>query len=70
MEEVCVRVLQAFALFCGMGIMNTQVYERAVKAMARQRVALDVLSYHAMASPLDVQRYIVRSLLPPEYCRT
>lgn len=29
--------MQAFAIFCGMGIHNTQMYEKVVRAMAKQR---------------------------------
>lgn len=43
---------QAFAIFCGMGIQNTQMYEKAMKAIAKTRVTIDVLSYHATA-PLE-----------------
>ena len=42
-----------------MGIHNTQMYEKAVRAMAKQRVALDVLSYHAAAPQEDVDRFKV-----------
>jgi hypothetical protein len=41
--------LQAFAIFCGMGIYNTHMYETAVRASAKQRVAIEVLSYHVSA---------------------
>ena len=44
--------LEAFAIFCGMGISNVKMYETACTAMAKQQVALEVLSYHAIA-PLD-----------------
>ncbi|XP_064458491.1 dual 3',5'-cyclic-AMP and -GMP phosphodiesterase 11-like isoform X2 [Ornithodoros turicata] len=46
------QLLEAFAIFCGLGIQNTQMYEKVVKSMAKQRVTLEVLSYHATA-PLD-----------------
>ena len=49
-------ILQAFAIFCGMGIHNTQMYENTVRAMARQSVALEVLSYHASAPMEEVNR--------------
>ena len=53
--------LEAFAIFCGMGISNVKMYETACTAMAKQQVALEVLSYHAIA-PLDeavkLSRYI------------
>ncbi len=41
--------VEAFAIFCGMGISNVRNYERAVIAMAKQQVTLEVLSYHAVA---------------------
>jgi len=36
-----------------MGIYNTQMYEATVKASAKQRVALEVLSYHVSACEED-----------------
>jgi len=39
-----------------MGINNTQMYEKVVQAMARQRVALEMLSYHSSATIEEVQR--------------
>ncbi|KAK1131990.1 Dual 3',5'-cyclic-AMP and -GMP phosphodiesterase 11 [Melipona bicolor] len=48
--------VEAFAIFCGMGIHNTHMYEKAVIAMAKQNVTLEVLSYHASASLEDAQR--------------
>lgn len=42
-------ILEAFAIFCGLGIHNTQMYENACKLMAKQKVALECLSYHATA---------------------
>ncbi|EFN74937.1 Dual 3',5'-cyclic-AMP and -GMP phosphodiesterase 11 [Camponotus floridanus] len=55
--------VEAFAIFCGMGIHNTHMYEKAVIAMAKQSVTLEVLSYHASASLEDAQR--LRSLRVP-----
>ncbi|XP_022246838.1 cGMP-specific 3',5'-cyclic phosphodiesterase-like isoform X1 [Limulus polyphemus] len=46
----------AFSIFCGLGIHNTQVYESAMKLMAKQRVALEVLSYHASSSVEETSR--------------
>ncbi|KAI8118322.1 5'-cyclic phosphodiesterase, cGMP-specific 3' [Lucilia cuprina] len=43
-------IFEAFAIFCGLGIHNTQMYENACKLMAKQKVALECLSYHATAS--------------------
>lgn len=47
---------QAFAIFCGLGINNTRMYEQVVKAMARQTVAFEILSYHSSASAEEVNR--------------
>jgi len=50
------HLFEAFAIFCGLGINNTRMYEKAVRAMAKQRVALECLSYHAAAPNDHVQR--------------
>ncbi|XP_026472829.1 dual 3',5'-cyclic-AMP and -GMP phosphodiesterase 11 [Ctenocephalides felis] len=55
--------VEAFAIFCGMGIHNTHMYERAVVAIAKQSVTLEILSYHASASLDDAQK--LRSLRVP-----
>ncbi|KAJ8262122.1 hypothetical protein GJAV_G00162480 [Gymnothorax javanicus] len=44
------QFLEAFVIFCGLGIQNTQMYETVERAMAKQEVTLEVLSYHASAS--------------------
>ncbi|XP_038114377.1 dual 3',5'-cyclic-AMP and -GMP phosphodiesterase 11 isoform X2 [Culex quinquefasciatus] len=48
--------VEAFAIFCGMGIHNTHMYEKAIVAMAKQSVTLEVLSYHASATMDDATR--------------
>ena len=35
--------VQAFAIFCGMGINNVRMYEKTVLTMAKQQVTLEVL---------------------------
>ena len=42
--------LQAFAIFCGMAIHNTVMYENVNKAMAKQKVALEVRVFIRMVS--------------------
>lgn len=54
--------VEAFAIFCGMGIHNTHMYEKAIIAMAKQSVTLEVLSYHASASIDDAKRLRVSVL--------
>lgn len=48
--------VEAFAIFCGMGIHNTHMYEKAIVAMAKQSVTLEVLSYHASATIDEAHR--------------
>lgn len=55
--------VEAFAIFCGMGIHNTNMYEKAIVAMAKQSVTLEVLSYHASASMEDAVRLRVSTML-------
>uniref|UniRef100_A0A8C6NR24 Phosphodiesterase n=1 Tax=Nothobranchius furzeri TaxID=105023 RepID=A0A8C6NR24_NOTFU len=49
------QFLEAFAIFCGLGIQNTQMYETVERAMAKQEVTLEVLSYHASATEEESQ---------------
>ncbi|TRY74606.1 hypothetical protein TCAL_00771, partial [Tigriopus californicus] len=55
--------VEAFAIFCGMGINNVRMYEKAVVAMAKQQVTLEVLSYHASA-PLEDGIRLARQKIP------
>ncbi|XP_063889229.1 dual 3',5'-cyclic-AMP and -GMP phosphodiesterase 11A-like isoform X2 [Scylla paramamosain] len=48
------QLFEAFTIFCGLGINNTLMYNELEKAMARQKVAIEVLSYHATASADEV----------------
>uniref|UniRef100_S4R9H4 Phosphodiesterase n=1 Tax=Petromyzon marinus TaxID=7757 RepID=S4R9H4_PETMA len=43
------QFVEAFAIFCGMAIRNTRMYEAVARAVAKQTVTLEVLSYHAIA---------------------
>ena len=54
-SESDIALFEAFAIFCGIGIHNTKMYEGAIKMMAKQKVALDCLSYHASASCEDTE---------------
>ncbi|XP_055948615.1 dual 3',5'-cyclic-AMP and -GMP phosphodiesterase 11-like isoform X2 [Argiope bruennichi] len=57
------HLFEAFAIFCGMGIQNTQMYERAVKAIAKTKVTLEVLSYHATA-PIEEAKALSKCIVP------
>uniref|UniRef100_A0A1A8IWE4 Phosphodiesterase n=2 Tax=Nothobranchius kuhntae TaxID=321403 RepID=A0A1A8IWE4_NOTKU len=56
------QFLEAFAIFCGLGIQNTQMYETVERAMAKQEVTLEVLSYHASATEEESQELQVATV--------
>lgn len=64
--ETDVSIIEAFAIFCGLGIHNTQMYENACKLMAKQKVALECLSYHATASPEQTTKLVQDTIQPAE----
>ncbi|CAH1793422.1 unnamed protein product [Owenia fusiformis] len=57
------NLFEAFAIFCGLGINNTQMYEKAVRAMAKKRIAIDVMSYHAIA-PIEEANKLKKMPIP------
>ena len=54
---------QAFSIFTGLGIHNCQMYENACRLMAKQTVALEVLSFHATASSEDAEKLAVSKMI-------
>uniref|UniRef100_A0A5K4EZC5 Phosphodiesterase n=1 Tax=Schistosoma mansoni TaxID=6183 RepID=A0A5K4EZC5_SCHMA len=56
-------LFEAFALFVGLGISNSQLYEKAIRSAAKQKVIMDVLSYHATAPTSEAKR-LATSLIP------
>lgn len=56
-------LFEAFALFAGLGLASRQMYDRVVRLSARQRILLDVLSYHATAPRCEARR-LANSLIP------
>ncbi|KAK2900243.1 cGMP-specific 3',5'-cyclic phosphodiesterase isoform X3 [Channa argus] len=56
------QFLEAFAIFCGLGIQNTQMYETVERAMAKQEVTLEVLSYHASAAEEETRELQVTAV--------
>lgn len=62
-SESDISIFEAFAIFCGLGIHNTQMYENACKLMAKQKVALECLSYHATATAEDTNR-LAQDIIP------
>ena len=60
--------LQAFSIFCGLGLHNCVMYENVCMLMAKQSVALEVLSYHASASPDETMRLKVSPYTRVQSC--
>eukprot|EP00045_Choanoeca_perplexa_P009654 m.93403 g.93403 ORF g.93403 m.93403 type:complete len:848 (+) comp14984_c0_seq2:193-2736(+) len=54
------RLFEAFAVFCGLGIQSVQLYEETQKAAYRNKVVLEVLSYHARANNDDTAALLAR----------
>ncbi|XP_021361131.1 cGMP-specific 3',5'-cyclic phosphodiesterase-like isoform X2 [Mizuhopecten yessoensis] len=52
------NIIEAFSIFTGLGIHNCQMYENACKLMAKQSVALEILSYHATAQASDIDELL------------
>ncbi|XP_022796615.1 cGMP-specific 3',5'-cyclic phosphodiesterase-like isoform X2 [Stylophora pistillata] len=52
------NLFEAFAIFCGLGIHNALMYEQACKLLAKQCVAMEVLSYHASAQQSEVDKIL------------
>jgi hypothetical protein len=46
---------KAFGVYCGIGLYNAQLYQELVKSEHKMKVALEVLSYHAMAKDEEVE---------------
>ncbi|XP_061185822.1 cGMP-specific 3',5'-cyclic phosphodiesterase-like isoform X2 [Saccostrea echinata] len=56
------NIIEAFSIFTGLGIHNCQMYENACRLMAKQSVALEVLSYHATAQQEETDKLVVSQL--------
>ncbi|KAF6200256.1 hypothetical protein GE061_006559 [Apolygus lucorum] len=60
------QLFEAFSIFCGLGIHNTIMYSEVEKAMARQKVTIEVLSYHSTASNREVEKLMERTVPLPD----
>ncbi|BES99049.1 GAF domain [Nesidiocoris tenuis] len=60
------QLFEAFTIFCGLGIHNTIMYSEVEKAMARQKVTIEVLSYHSTASKNEVEALMERPVPAPD----
>ncbi|BFY98626.1 hypothetical protein BsWGS_01666 [Bradybaena similaris] len=63
------HLIEAFSIFTGLGIHNCQMYENACQLMAKQSVALEVLSFHATASKEETERIMMEKVPTAEEYR-
>ncbi|XP_008483571.1 dual 3',5'-cyclic-AMP and -GMP phosphodiesterase 11A [Diaphorina citri] len=66
-DEFDQELFEAFTIFCGLGINNTIMYSEVEKAMTRQKVSLEVLSYHTKATDKEVQDLMERPVPEAEH---
>ncbi|EDV22124.1 uncharacterized protein TRIADDRAFT_50691 [Trichoplax adhaerens] len=59
------NLFEAFAIYVGIAIYNSKMYDDVCKAMAKQAVALEVLSYHATASTNEAIALATEPIPPP-----
>ncbi|XP_041367217.1 cGMP-specific 3',5'-cyclic phosphodiesterase-like [Gigantopelta aegis] len=57
-EEDHEMMIEAFSVFTGLGIHNCIMYEQVSTLMAKQKVALEVLSYHVAAQPDETKSLV------------
>ncbi|CAG0894619.1 unnamed protein product [Cyprideis torosa] len=62
-QDSDVTLSEAVALFCGLGIHNIKMYEKAIRLTAKQQVALECLSYHASA-PVEDSKALAQKTVP------
>lgn len=56
-------LFEGFAVYCGLSIAATSMYEEAKKSECRQKVALEVLSYQVRACP-DITNELSHATVP------
>lgn len=47
--------MEAFVIFCGLGITNTNMYEQSVELSNKQKIAVEMLSYYTSANESEVR---------------
>lgn len=57
-DETDEIMFEGFATFCGLGIHNTQMYEKAAMLVARQKVNMEVLQYHASPGQVHLDEFL------------
>lgn len=51
-------MLEGFTTFCGLGIHNTQMYEKAALMLARQKLNMEILQYHASPGEVHIEEFL------------
>ncbi|OTF71296.1 hypothetical protein BLA29_005865, partial [Euroglyphus maynei] len=51
-------VIEAFSIFCGLGLQSCLIYEKAIKLNAQQQISLEILAYHASANEEEARLFM------------
>ncbi|KAH9424393.1 hypothetical protein DERP_004577 [Dermatophagoides pteronyssinus] len=57
-------VIEAFSIFCGLGMQSCLIYEEAIKLNAQQQISLEILAYHASANEEEVILFMNNNKIP------
>ncbi|GIY75052.1 dual 3',5'-cyclic-AMP and -GMP phosphodiesterase 11 [Caerostris darwini] len=58
------HIFEICTIFCGLGIQHVQMHERTMQSIAKTKVTLEVLSYHATAPLEEVQELLRENHIP------
>eukprot|EP00163_Fabomonas_tropica_P002903 TRINITY_DN1235_c0_g1_i4.p1 TRINITY_DN1235_c0_g1~~TRINITY_DN1235_c0_g1_i4.p1 ORF type:complete len:1307 (+),score=396.90 TRINITY_DN1235_c0_g1_i4:645-4565(+) len=60
------EVFEAFAVFCGIALFNARLYDIAILSQKKTQVALELISYHSVASDYDINQLANSPALKPK----
>lgn len=52
------KAFEMFAVYCGLAVHHTKLYDKIKKSEQKYKVALEVLSYHSTCGENEVQRFV------------
>ena len=61
--------VEAFAVYCGLGIYNCQLYQTTVKSLTVKQIVLEILSYHMTSEKVEVDRYVKLDMPSANECK-
>lgn len=52
------KAFEMFAVYCGLAVHHTKLYDKIKKSEQKYKVAIEVLSYHSTSSESEVQKFV------------